>query len=414
MDDRRWPTYKPRNLTLASCVMEGAPTGRGSFRVRDDEGNVYLDAIGGIGCLPLGHNDPEWTAALLAQAQTLVAASGPFYTEPQQALARDIVQRVPIRDAKVFLANTGTEVTEAAIKLATRATKRDVIVAFERAFHGRTLGSIALTANPQYRDPYVTLMGEDTGPRFASMNVVHVPYGDLAPLKEVFDRLGSRIAMVCLEPIQGEGGIHPARREFLLGVHSLCRTHGALLGLDEIQCGSGRTGEFSAWTTLVGSRLEFPVDIAWYAKALGGGFPIAVCAARSDLAEHMGKGSHGSTFGGNPLACGAALATLKLMDERDLFGSAGRQLSILRRIAETDPEPQVLDVRGSGAMIGIELGDEAKALAVVAMMQELRVLALTSGASAIRCLLPYHAGEGELREVWQSIREALRRVATRS
>lgn len=415
MDDRRWPTYISRNITLDRYVAEGAPAGRGSFRVRDTEGRIYLDAINGIGCLPLGHGDPRWNAALSTQIERLVSAPGTFWTDPQQRLAQDLVRRVPIQDGRVFFGNTGTEVTEGAIKAATRFTGRDVVIAFEKAFHGRTLASIALTANPAYRSSYVQILDEeDRGARFASMNVARAPFNDLQAVEALFERYAGRVALVCLEPIQGEGGINPATREFLLGLQALCRRHGTLLGLDEIQCGGGRTGDFSSWSTLVGNEPEFHVDIAWYAKAIGGGFPLAACVTRADIAEVMTKGSHGSTFGGNPLACAAGLATLRIMDDDDLFGSARAQLGILQDVSSQAPIPEVLEVRGAGAMIGIELGNADRAGQLVLEMQRLGVLVTTSGGTAIRCLLAFHAGQPELTEVWDAIRRGMSALERRA
>jgi acetylornithine/succinyldiaminopimelate/putrescine aminotransferase len=313
----------------------------------------------------------------------------------------------PVEDGRVFFGNTGTEVTEAAVKVATRATGRDVIIACERAFHGRTLASIALTGTAKYREPYVNVLGEDE-PRFASMNVARATFNDLASVEALFEKYPDRVAMVCLEPIQGEGGINPATREFLVGVRDLCRKHGALIGLDEIQAGCGRTGDFAAWTTMVGNELD--ADIIWWAKALGGGYPIAACVARGSASEHMTKGSHGSTFGGHPVACAAALATLQIMEEEKLMESAARQLPTLRKIAEADPEPRVREIRGLGAMIGMDLGDADLAPRVVSQMQDEGVLATLSGGTAVRCLLAFHAGETELREVWQAVRRSLEKV----
>jgi acetylornithine/succinyldiaminopimelate/putrescine aminotransferase len=385
--------------------------GRGSFHVRDSEGRVYLDAIGGIGCLPLGHAHPGWIAALEAQMRLLVAAAGTFLTKPQQELAAELTRRVPLNDARVFLANTGTEATEAAIKLATRATGRDVIVAFERAFHGRTLGSIALTASPDYRAPYVSVLGEDET-RFARMNVARAPFGELEAVRAIFDRYGSRIAMVVVEPVQGEAGVFPATREFLLGVRELCTRHGALVGADEIQSGSGRTGEFLAWSTIVGDDPATRPDVVWLAKAIGGGFPIAAVVAPGELAAAMVKGSHGSTFGGNPLACAAALATLRIFDAEDLPGSARKQTEILRAIAAADPEPRVSEIRGLGAMIGIGIGGPGKdpAAPLANAMQDEGVLVTICGGHTVRVLLPYHAGETELRAIWSALRTSLRKL----
>ena len=407
MQDLRWPTYAVRHLVLDGAVLESAPPGRGALRVRDTDGNVYLDAVGGIGCLPLGHAHPQWIAAMEAQMRKLVAAAGTFFTEPQQQLARALAQRVPLEDARTFIANSGTEVTEAALKLAFRATGRDMVLAFERAFHGRTLGAIALTANPSYREPYVTTVGEDAR-RFAHMNVVRLPYGDLGAVQAAFDRWGDRIAMVAIEPIQGEAGVFSATREFLVGLREVCTRHGALLGDDEIQAGSGRTGKFLAWSTLVGDDPTLAPDIVWLAKALGGGFPVAACITHGRLAEHMVKGSHGSTFGGNPLACAAAVATLRIFDEENSFASAAAQAPALLRIIEADPEPRVREVRAVGAMIGIEIGGAAQSAAPLGeVMQRLGVLVTICGGHTVRILLPYHAGEAELREIWTALRRAL-------
>ncbi|HET6585123.1 MAG TPA: aminotransferase class III-fold pyridoxal phosphate-dependent enzyme [Nannocystaceae bacterium] len=408
MQDLRWPTYAVRHLQLDTAVLESAPPGKGALRVRDQAGNEYLDAVGGIGCLPLGHGHPRWIAAIEAQMRKLVAAAGTFYTEPQQTLARELARRVPLADARAFFGNTGTEVTEAALKLALRATGRDMVVAFERAFHGRTLGAVALTANPSYREPYVTCVGEDAR-RFAHMNVVRLPYGDLGAVQAAFDRWGDRIALVAVEPIQGEAGIFSATREFLVGLRETCTRHGALLGDDEIQSGSGRTGKFLAWSTIVGDAPEHAPDIVWLAKALGGGFPVAACVTRARLAEHMVKGSHGSTFGGNPLACAAAAATLAIFDDEDMLASAAAQAPTLRRIIEADPEPRMREYRGVGAMIGIEIAGAGNqpAASLGDAMQKLGVLVTICGGHTVRVLLPYHAGEPELREIWSALRRAL-------
>jgi acetylornithine/N-succinyldiaminopimelate aminotransferase len=402
MDDRRWPTYPPRKIALHTAVASGTTPDRGSFRVRDTEGKEYLDAVVGIGCLPLGHGHPKWIAAVEEQMRTLVASAGTFWTAPQQELADLITARTPIDDARVFFGNTGTEVTEAAIKLALRATGRKVIIAFEKAFHGRTLGAIALTANPAYRAPYVSILGEPDN-CFARMNVARAPFGDLAAVQRLIAEHADQVAMVVVEPVQGEGGIHVASREFLVGLRELCTKHGVLLGLDEIQSGTGRTGNFLAWTTIVGDDPKLRPDLAWVAKALGGGFPIAACIARGDLAAHMTKGSHGTTFGGNPLACASALATLRIIDEENLLASAAEQLPTLRRVAAAAALPAVREIRGLGAMIGIDMGDAELAAKLVGKMQDQGVLVTLSGGTAIRLLLPYHAGETELREIWSTL-----------
>lgn len=407
MQDRRWPTYKPRNIVLDAAV---APEGdaRGSIYIKDTEGNEYLDAMCGIGCLPLGHGHPGLAQAVHAQMLRLTAAAGTLWTEPQRALVAELLERTPIPGGRVFLGNTGTEANEAGIKLALKATGRDVIIGFERAFHGRTLGSIALTATAKYRTPYVSCLGEDDN-RFARMNVARATFDDLGSVEALLQRYEGRVAAVFLEPMQGEAGIFPASREFLVGLRELCDRHGALLGADEIQCGAGRSGRFTTWSTIVGDDPALAPDILWYAKALGGGFPIGACVAKPALAEHMGLGSHGSTFGGNPVACAAALATLRIMDEEGLLASASAQLPTLRAIAEAEPHPRVKAIRGLGAMIGLEISGEGEqpAAPLAGLLQKHRLLTTICRGTTVRWLLPYRAGEAELRDAWSRLRGAL-------
>jgi len=384
--------------------------GKGSIFVKDTEGRVYLDAMCGIGCLPLGHGHPGLAKAVHDQMMRLGAAAGTLYTEPQQALVDELVARTPIPDGRVFLGNTGTEVNEAAIKLVLRATGRDVIIAFDRAFHGRTLGSIALTANAAYRQPYVSTI-EEPEPRFARINVARATYGNLDSVEALMQRYAGRVAAVFFEPVQGEAGIYPGTAAFLTGLRELCNRYGALLAADEIQCGAGRTGRFTAWSRIVGDDPQLAPDVLWYAKALGGGFPIGACVARADLAQHMVKGSHGSTFGGNPVACAAGLATLRIMDEEGLQQSAGAQLETLRAIVAADPHPRVAEVRGLGSMIGIEVTGEGSPAAYLGeIAQEEGLLVTICSGKTVRWLLPYRAGHAVLQDAWTRLRRALDRL----
>ncbi len=406
MQDWRWPTYRPRNITLERVIHEDDNPNRGGVRVKATDGKVYLDAVGGIGCLPLGHSPKRWVEAMTEQMNTLMIAAGPFWTENNLALAKRIIDLSPVQDGRIFFGNTGTEVTEASIKVALKATGRDVIIGFEKAFHGRSLGSLALTANPKYRASYVATQGEDAK-TFARMNVVRAPFGDLAAVERLFETYKDRVAMLCLEPVQGEGGINPAKRDFLVGLHGLCRKHGALLALDEIQAGAGRTGDFSAWTTLVGDDPALYPDIIWWAKALGGGFPIAAVVSRGDISEKMVPGTHGSTFGGNPLACRAGLVTLDIMDDDDLFNRAGKQLATLQKIAAAQPISAVREVRGLGAMLGIDFGDAELVGKLVHATAEQGLLVTASGGTAIRWLFPYWADETILGEAWERLGKAV-------
>lgn len=409
MQDWRWPTYRPRNITLARVVHEGDNPNRGAVRIEATDGKQYLDAVGGIGCLPLGHSPKRWVEAMTEQMNTMMIAAGPFWTEVNQSLAKRIVDMSPVKDGRVFFGNTGTEVTEASIKVALKATGRDVVIGFEKAFHGRSLGSLSLTANPKYRASFLSTPGDDIQ-RFAHMNVVRATYGDLEGVEKLFAEYGERVAMVCLEPVQGEGGINPAKREFLVGLHGLCRKHGAMLALDEIQAGSGRTGDFSAWTTLVGDDPELYPDIIWWAKALGGGFPVSAVVARGDIAETMQPGTHGSTFGGNPLACRAGMVTLDIMEDDDLFGRAGKQLATLQGIASAKPISAVREVRGLGAMLGIDFGDADLVTKLIGATAEQGLLVTASGGTAIRWLFPYWADETVLGEAWERLGKAVASV----
>jgi len=409
MQDWRWPTYRPRNITFEQVVYEDDDPNRGGVRVKAADGTVYLDAVGGIGCLPLGHSPPRWVEAMTQQMKTLMIAAGPFWTEINQAFVERLVDLSPVEDGRVFVCNTGTEGTEATIKAALKATGRDVIIAFDNAFHGRSLGSLSMTANPKYRESYMTTLGEE-GQTFARMNVARAPFGDLDAVAALMEQYEGRVAMVSLEPVQGEGGIHPAKREFLVGLHGLCRKHGALLALDEIQAGVGRTGDFTAWTTIVGDDPDLYPDIIWWAKALGGGFPIGAVVARGDVAAHMVPGTHGSTFGGNPLACRAGMTTLDIMDEEGLFESAGKQLGTLQKLAADAPISAVREVRGLGAMLGIEFGDSDRVTKLVAAAAEQGLLVTASGGTAVRWLFPYWADENILGEAWDKLSKAVAAV----
>ncbi|MBK8261477.1 MAG: aspartate aminotransferase family protein [Nannocystis sp.] len=407
MQDLRWPTYASREITLEAATPDGEG---GAMHLVDTEGKVYLDAVTGVGCAPLGHAHPLWVEAIHHQLQRLTTAANTFFTGPQQRLAARLAALFPIDDARTFFCNSGAEATEAAIKLVLKATGRDTIIAFDRAFHGRTLGAVALTANAHYREPYLRCTGEAGPERFAEFRVLRLPFGDLDAVRAAFAAHPERIAAVFIEPVQGEGGIYPATRDFLVGLRELTRERGALLGLDEVQAGCGRTGDWSSWTTLVGDAPELRPDLIWLAKALGGGMPIGACIATAEIAKSMGSGTHGTTFGGNPLACAAALATLRIMEEEGLLARARQQTPLLHRIAAEEPIARVKEIRGVGAMIGVQIGEPAEqAAAPLArrLMVEHRTLVTICGGHTVRLLLPYRAGEPELRAIWSALRAVL-------
>lgn len=401
MQELRWPTYPIKDVLLESG------TEPGGMYLRDTQGKEYLDAVAGIGCAVLGHGHPKWVAAIQAQLGKIASMANSFRSEPSLQLAERLIGISPVQDGRVFFANTGAEATEAALKLCLKATGRPMVISFSRGFHGRTLGALSLTANPKYRDPFVSNLGDEPKGRYANCQALNLPFDDLPALEAAFSEHGSKIAAVFIEPVQGEGGVFPASKDFLLKIRELCSQHGALFGLDEIQSGIGRSGFWTSWEAMMGS--DCPVDVVWYAKALGAGYPIGACVARADLAASMGLGSHGTTFGGNPAACAAALATLDIIAEEGLLASAKAQIDTLRRIAQASPIPEVTEIRGIGAMIGIQIKkpEDAAAKELGQKMMQRGVLVTTPGGHTIRSLLPYRAGEAELSKLWETLRAAI-------
>ena len=306
-------------------------------RVWDAEGREYVDLLAGIAVNALGHAHPVLVAAVSTQVATLGHTSNLALTPPAVALAERLLGLLDPggrREGRVFFCNSGAEANEAAFKL-TRRTGRTKVVVAERSFHGRTMGSLALTAQPAKQDPFRPLPGE----------VVVVPYGDAAALRDAVD---SATAAVFLEPIQGEGGVIPAPAGYLRAARAACDEHGALLVLDEVQTGIGRTG---AWFAHQDEGIE--PDVITLAKGLGGGLPIGACIAFGEAAALLGPGSHGSTFGGNPVSCAAALAVLEVLEQDGLLQRATDLGDRLRAIVSASPH--VSHVRGRGLLLGVVL-----------------------------------------------------------
>ncbi|TXH81453.1 MAG: acetylornithine transaminase [Pseudoxanthomonas sp.] len=331
------PVYRPREVILER--------GQGA-RVWDSEGREYLDLSAGIAVCGLGHNDPDLVAALTEQAGKLWHTSNVFYSEPPLRLAEELVTASRFAE-RVFLCNSGAEANEAAIKLVRkwaasqgRAPDQRVIVTFRGSFHGRTLAAVTATAQPKYQEGYEPLPG---GFRYVDFN-------DVTQL-EIAMSCGD-VAAVMLEPVQGEGGVMPAAPGFLHEVRALCDRHGALLVLDEIQCGMGRSGAlFAHW------QEEVVPDIVTLAKALGGGFPIGAMLAGPKVAEVMQFGAHGTTFGGNPLAAAVARVALRKLASDDIAANVRRQERVIRDgLDAINREFDLFDeVRGRGLMLGAVL-----------------------------------------------------------
>ena len=375
------PVYE-RDMTLVR--------GRGA-RLYDAEGRAYLDFAAGIGVNGLGYGDAKVLAAIRRQSAALIHASNLFHNEPASALAERLVRLA--FPSRVFFCNSGAEAWETAMKFARkigRAAGRSELLCFEGAFHGRTLGALSTTWKESYRKPFEPLV---PGVRF-------LPWNDLSAVAAALDE---RTAAVMLEPVQGEGGVRPASREFLNGVRELTRERGALLVLDEVQCGLGRTGKLFAF-----EHAGITPDILTLAKPLGGGLPMGATLLREDLAPALAVGDHGSTFGGNPVAAAASLAVLeRLTAPGFLDGVTRRGAQLLRglgKLARAHAET-IAEVRGLGLMVGVEL--HAEAGPVVKRLRERGVLATKAGDRVLRLLPPLVIKPGDVRVFLEALEGAL-------
>ncbi|MFC6153115.1 acetylornithine transaminase [Nocardioides yefusunii] len=313
--------------------------GEGS-KVYDVEGREFLDLLGGIAVNALGHGHPALVAAVTRQVSELAHVSNFFATAPQVELASKLVELFG-HDARVFFSNSGTEANEAALKV-TRRTGRTKVVAMEHAFHGRTLGALSLTAKEAYRAPFEPLGGE----------VVWVPFGDVEALAAAVDE---NTAAVVLEPVQGEAGVNLAARDYLLKVREITTAAGALMWLDEIQTGIGRTG---SWFAFQDSDLfdgDVVPDLVTLAKGLGGGVPIGATIAAGPAATLLVPGNHGTTFGGNPLATAAAGAVIATIESEGLLAHVKQVSKVLADGLAADA--RVTEVRAAGLLIGLDLVD---------------------------------------------------------
>jgi acetylornithine/N-succinyldiaminopimelate aminotransferase len=309
--------------------------GEGCY-VWDEDGRRYLDLLGGLAVNVLGHGHPALTTAVTDQLRTLGQVSNFFATPPQVALAERLLEVSGVQGGRVFFANSGTEALEAAFKMA-RRTGRPKMVAADGGFHGRTMGALALTGKLAIREPFEPLPG----------GVVHVPYGDPDALAAAVD---ADTAGVVLEPIQGEAGVRVPPAGYLIAAREIASRHGALLVLDEVQTGVGRTGEWFAY-----QHDGVLPDVVTVAKGLGGGFPIGACLGFGPAVDLLGPGSHGSTFGGNPVASAAGLAVLDTVDRDGLLDNASKVGDQIRRGVETLGHPLVAGIRGRGLLLAVEL-----------------------------------------------------------
>jgi acetylornithine/LysW-gamma-L-lysine aminotransferase len=356
-------------------------------RVWDAEGREYIDCVAGHGVASLGHCHPAVTAAIQQQVATLVTCSEVFYNDQRAALLAELAARTPGDLNRVFLCNSGAEAVEGAIKVARLLTGRPGVVATMRGFHGRTLGALSATWNEKYRKPFGPLV-----PGFS-----HVPFNDLEAMAgAITDTTGA----VLVEVVQGEGGVRPADAAYLQGLRRLCDQRGALLIADEIQTGLGRTGHWFAC-----EHVGLTPDLLCLGKALGGGVPMGAVVWRETLGT-LPSGVHGSTFGGNPLACAASRAVLRTLADADLPARAARLGEQFMDSLRAIQSPLVREVRGWGLMVGVELRQRVTPL--LQALMERGVLALPAGSNVLRLLPPLVIEEAELQTVAEAVREVLK------
>ncbi len=385
-----WRQDAARDLVLNAGERLALLTRGEGSHVWDDADRRYLDFLAGIAVTSLGHAHPVFVDAVSKQAGTLAHVSNYFATPPQLALAARLKRLAGAGiDGRVYFSNSGAEANEAAFKLARLhgGTERPRIIALENGFHGRTMGSLALTAKVAMREPFEPMPG----------GVEHIP----ATIEALEDALDDRVAAVIVEPIQGEAGVVELPDGFLRAARSLTLSHGALLIVDEIQTGAGRTGEWFGFT-----RDGITPDAITLAKGIGGGFPIGALVTYGAASALFTPGSHGSTFGGNPLATAVADAVLTEIEDAGLVANAARRGEQLRDIIRGIDSPLIAEVRGRGLLIGVGLTGPV-AGAIVTAAQERGLIVNAANPETVRIAPALNIGDAELEEFRELFTAAL-------
>lgn len=362
-------------------------------RVWDADGRQYIDCMSGHGVANLGHCHPAVTAAIQDQAARLVTCSEALYNDQRAALLVELTAHIPGDLKQVFLCNSGAEAIEGAIKAARFFTGRAEVVATMRGFHGRTLGALSATWNEEYRKPFAPLV-----PGFN-----HVPFNDLEAMAEV---ITDHTAALLVEIVQGEGGVRPGDADYFQGLRRLCDERGALLIVDEVQTGLGRTGRWFAY-----EHVGMAPDVLCLGKALGGGLPMGAVVWRESLGT-LPIGAHGSTFGGNPLACAASQAVLRTLADEDLPARAARLGERFMAGLRAIQSPLVREVRGWGLMVGVEV--RQRVTPILKELMDRGILVLPAGPTVLRFLPPLVIEEAELEAVLKVVREVLEKRNQRS
>jgi len=354
-------------------------SGKGVY-LRDESGNDYLDLLSGIGVSALGYGHPAVERAITEQSTTLLHTSNLFYHRGTAELAMRLTEITGLD--RVFLCNSGTEAWEAALKLARahagllRSEGKQMgtkILALDQSFHGRTMGAVSTTHKEKYREPFAPLIP----------GVEFVAFNDVADLRAKFS---AEVCAVCVEAVQGEGGVRPISREFLAAARELCSSTGALLLADEIQSGMGRTGEWCSY-----QHYGIQPDVTTLAKPLAGGIPMGAMLCTEEAARAITPGMHGTTFGGGPLACATAIAVIDAIQQENLLAHVrevgGYFLSELQSLASR--HAAIIDVRGMGLMLGIEINSAELAKSVLDQMLQRRIIINRTSETVLRFLPPY-------------------------
>ncbi len=354
--------------------------------VWDADGREYIDCVGGHGVVNVGHCNPDVVQAICEQAKTMITCPPSFPNDKRALLMAELIRIAPFPAERVFLCNSGTEAVEAALKFARLVTGRKGIIATKNAFHGRTFGALSATWNVEYRRPFEPLV-----PGF-----LHVTYGDTTALAEA---ITDDTAAVILEVVQGEGGVRPGDGAYLRQAQELCREHGALLIIDEVQTGFGRTGRMFA-----SEYYGLEPDLMCVAKSIAGGVPMGAVLMGARVGELQSQ-THGTTFGGNPLACAAALAAIRYIETHHLPQRAAELGAYFMDKLRALDRPLIREVRGLGLMVGVEL--KQRAAGYLAKLMDAGVLALPAGPIVLRFLPPLVISREDLDTVVKVVGDVL-------
>ena len=373
--------YYKRDITIVR--------GEGAL-VWDQHGKEYIDCVAGQGVANLGHCHPTVVDAIQKQAKILVTCPEIFYNDQRAKLLEQLSKLGPGAMKQTFLCNSGTEAIEAAIKFARISIKRTDIISALRSFHGRTMGALTLTGQKKYRTPFAPLLP----------GIKQIPYNNIEALRNTVTQ---DTAAVILEIIQGEGGVRPANVQFLQDAQALCNEKGALFIVDEVQTGLGRTGKMLAC-----NHYNIEPDMLCLAKSLGGGIPMGATLLGSRV-QNLHAGTHGSTFGGNPLACAASLAVLKVLESENLPQRAAEHGARIMKIVGQSNLSNVREIRGLGLMIGIEL--KHKVTPVLKELQQRGIRALPAGNTVLRLLPPLIIEQHHVDRVIDTVIEVLSNIS---